>query len=105
MNYIENLNKVTNNLRTFIGEKISINDFSIDEVIFSKRVRTPSGPVVKIIKKTTFKFLIEGIKNNPVVNGQSFIYELKKCLEDTFQFKFKRINVGYIDQDILEITA
>jgi hypothetical protein len=105
MNYNENLTKAKENLKQFLGEKISIDEFIIDELIYSKRVRTPGGPVIKIIKRTQYKIYISGIRDNPILEDQGFIYDLKKCLEDTFRFKFKRINVTYSSPDEIVIVA
>lgn len=91
-------------MEAFLGN-VTVNDFSFDELVFTKRVRTPGGPVVKKIKRTSFFFEVKGLKNNPIINEPNFIYDLKKKLEDIFGWKFKRVNVRYLDPNTIEVEA
>lgn len=105
MNYNDAMSRLQIGLNAFLGANVNISDFSFDELLFSKRVKTPAGFVVKKIKRTTFFFAVKGLKNNEVVNDPNFIYEIKGKLEDTFNFKFKRIIVRYPEPGVIEVEA
>jgi hypothetical protein len=91
--------------KSLASDIIEVKDFSINELIYSKRVKTKTGPVVKNIKKTSIDFTVSGVKGNEVVGSPTFIYEIKNALEASFGFKFTRVELAYIDENNIAVRA